>query len=318
VSRAEATLPASELRSLILRLRGRLLAELRRAQPRLAKAPVHQSRVAARTLRSVLSTLRPLLEPSLYARVRRDLRNVSLELEAIREADVRSDWLRKLVAVKGALPDDARLRLLRQLEEERRQARAAFREHARSVAYRERLQRLETALGDRRLVAASGDVREQVTRRLAKRWKHLVRSRKAARGADAAALHDLRLAAKHARYASESLMPLLALDPRPAVRPVKRLQNCLGDHRDATQALAWLRGLGEPLSPLLVPRLKTLVKKIVAKREKELSGLLKRLEAPDLRAPLSGEQGQVRRATRRPGGRSPRSSARQRRRSAAS
>lgn len=318
MSRTETTLPASELRSLILRLRGRLLAELRRAHDGLAEAPVHQSRVAARTLRSVLSTLRPVLEPSRYARVRRDLRNVALELEAIREADVRRDWLGELLAGTDALPPGARARLLRQLEKERLRARAGFREHAGSVAYRERLERLETALGDPRLVIASGDVREQVALRLARRWKRLVRSRKAARRTNAAALHDLRLAAKHARYASESLMPLLALDPRPAVRPVKRLQNCLGDHRDATQALAWLRELGEPLSPLLVPPLKPAVKKVVAKREKELSRLLERLEVPDLRAPPPGGDGGISRAPRRTAARPSTSSGRRRRRSASS
>ncbi len=318
MSRTATTVSASELRGQILRLRGRLLAELRRAQGGLAEEPVHQSRVAARILRSVLSTLKPLLEPTLSARARRDLRNVALELETIRETDVRRDWLQELVAGTDAVPAGARERLLRQLESDRRLARLEFRKHAGSVAYLERFERLETALGDPRLVAGSGDLRKQVTGRLAKRWKRLLRSRKAVRGADATTLHELRLAAKHARYASESLMPMLGLDPRPAVRPVKRLQNCLGDHRDATQALAWLRGLGEPLSPLLVPRLKPAVRKVMAKREKELARLLERIEVPDLRAPPAGEGPRLRRASRRPGGRSPTSSGRRLRRSSAS
>jgi CHAD domain-containing protein len=308
VSRKATTVSASELRGQILRLRGRLLAELRRAQGGLAEEPVHQSRVAARTLRSVLSTLKPLLEPTLSARARRDLRNVALELETIRETDVRRDWLQELVARTDALPPGARERLQRQLESDRRLARLEFRKHAGSEAYLERLERLEAALGDPKLVSG----------RLTKRWKRLLRSRKAARGADATALHELRLAAKHARYASESLMPMLGLDPRPAVKPVKRLQNCLGDHRDATQALAWLRGLGEPLSPLLVPRLKPAVRKVMAKREKELARLLERIEVPDLRAPPAGEGLRLRRASRRPGGRSPTSSGRRLRRSSAS
>lgn len=314
-----AVLRASDLRSLILRLRGRLLAELRRAEKGLAEAPVHRSRVAARTLRSLLTTLRPLLRPSLFARLRRDLRNLALELEAIREADVRRNWLLELVAGTDVLPPGARQQLLARLEEERLQARSGFGEHLGSVTYRERLERLDEALQDPRLVTARGDLRDPVTRRLTKRWRRLVRSGKAARSADLAALHDLRLAAKHARYASESLMPLLGLDPRPAVRSVKRLQNCLGDHRDAMQALDWLRGLGEPFAPLLVPRLKPAIRKIVGKRERELTRLLERLEPPDLRLPGgAGERPTLRRASPRPAGRSARSSARRSSRSATS
>lgn len=313
-----AAISAADLRDLVAGLERRLLAELDRAATELAEAPVHQSRVAARRLRSLLSTLRPMLRPTLFARARRDLRNVALELEAIREADVRRNWLLDLAAGSGTLQPGAQRQLLQRLEDERRLARQRFREHAGSVAYGERLQRLRVTLEDPRLVAASGNLRARVGERLQKRWKRLCKRGAALRVDDPASLHALRLAAKHARYASESLMPLLGRDPGPAVKPLKRLQNCLGDHRDATLALAWLRGLGEPLAPVLLPPLKAPVKRVVVRREKELTRLLERLEPPDLGQAAQPRRRPVSPAPRRPAGRSTTSPGPRRRRSPSS
>jgi len=310
-----AAVSPQDLRDVIARLRRRLLAELGRAAGELGETPVHQSRVAARTLRSLLTTLRPMLRKTLFARARRDLRNLALELEAIREADVRRNWLLDLAAGDDALPPGARGQLMERLEDERRLARERFRKHAGSVAYRERLRRLEVTLADPRLVAASGDLGPQVEERLQTRWKRLRKRGAALRVDDPASLHELRLAAKHARYASESLLPLLGRDPRPSVRPIKRLQNCLGDHRDATLALAWLRGPGEPLAPVLLSPLKAPVKRVIARREKELAKLLARLEPPELTPAPSRSRGRVSRAPRRSSGRSATSPGPRRRRS---
>lgn len=270
-------LSAQDLRAVVEALRDRLSGGLGRTVRELGVEPVHQARVAARTLRSLLSTLRPLLEPTLFRRARRDLRNLALELEAIREADVRRDWLLALAAQSRSLSADPRLLLAQGLDAERAFAREGFREHADSVIWRERLERLEATLAEPGLVVASGDLRPLVRQRLLKRWKRLRRSGQAVRGRDEEAVHELRLAVKHARYASESLMPLLGTDPRPAVRVLKRLQGCLGDQRDALQALAWLRGLDEPLRETLLRELEPSIRRVITRRGRELGPLLRSL-----------------------------------------
>jgi CHAD domain-containing protein len=92
----------------------------------------------------------------------------------------------------------------------------------------------------------------------------------------------LRLAAKHARYATETLAPLLQLDPRLKLRMLKRLQDCLGEHRDAGEALHWLDRLGEPFGPVLKSRLAGPIAKVQARHMRELDRLACRFEMPRL------------------------------------
>lgn len=284
-----------------------LVARRMRAAARIpGQHEVHRARVAARTLRSVLNTLRPLLRPVSFERARRDLRNAALELGGIREADVRRDWLVGFIAGTGALPPGAGRRLMDALEADRESARDAFREHAASLAYRERFERLETTLTDRRLVAGRGELLPIVHGRVARRWKRLDQALRG-HARDAAALHEIRLAVKHARYASEVLLPLAVVDPRPLVKPLKRLQDCLGDHRDAEQALVWLGGLGEPLGPLLLAHLGPSIRRLLARREKQLDRLRARFEMPAFDPGRAGTHTAVNPARRRRAGRSSRS-----------
>lgn len=312
---AAGRVAAADLRELIAALSRGLFDRLELASDGRGAESVHQSRIAARTLRSVLGTLEPMLAPRLLARARRDLRNLALELEEMREADVRHDWLTALAAASHSLPPARQRQLRLALERERRRARDRFRGIAASVAWRERLLRLEATLTHRRLVAATGDVGPEVRQRVAKRWKRLVRCGRSMRSHDPDSVHELRLAAKHARYASESLMPLVGLEPRTAVKSLKRLQGVLGEHRDARLSLDWLRGLGQPLSPLLLPPLEQPARRVMARRERQLDRLLARLAPPDLAPAGARDRREVSRARRRSAGRSARSSGPPRRRS---
>jgi len=307
VTAARYAVSREQLAGLISERHALVAEEMRAAARTLGIRQVHRARVAARTLRSVLATLRPLLRPALFERGRRDLRNAALELGAIRESDVRRDWLVAFIAGTGTLPPGARQQLLVALEAGREEARGAFRNHVASLAYRERLERLDATLNDPRLVIASGELLPVVHERVVRRWKRL---RKALRGhaRDAQSLHEIRLAAKHARYASEVLLPLAGLDPRPHVKVLKRLQDCLGDHRDAEQALAWLEALGEPLGPVLLAHLESPICRLLAKRERQLDRLRDRFDMPaDLRRWSSGARERISPARRRRAGQSSRS-----------
>jgi CHAD domain-containing protein len=56
------------------------------------------------------------------------------------------------------------------------------------------------------------------------------------------ALHEVRILAKHSRYASEAAAPVVGKRARALAKAVAGLQGVLGDHQDAVVAEEWLRG----------------------------------------------------------------------------
>jgi CHAD domain-containing protein len=255
--RADDRLRAALVRLLRSR-QARFDAEMSRAAQGQTVESVHQSRVAARSLRSIIGTLGAALEPRLVSSIQRDLRASGLELGSMRESDVRRKWLVELAGESGLEPA-LFAGLQRALDRECASARRAFRGYAHSTAARERLDRLEAAFASGRLVIApaaglEAGFEEFLRRRLRKRWKRLLRAIAAPRP-DALALHEIRILAKHARYSTEALLPLFGVDPGPVVKPLRRLQACLGDHHDAFEALAWLERRKPPAGPAVVERL---------------------------------------------------------------
>lgn len=264
-------------------------------------AAVHRSRVLARGLRSLLGTLEPLLRPSIAARLRRDLRRLAGTFQDVREADVRRQWLGAFAGRRGVLPARAGRELVAMMEQSQQAARRDLQARLAAPATRQRRARIARDLRDARLVRDGDDPGKVILRRLRKRWKRLRKTLRDSRDAGPEALHALRLAVKHARYASEDLMPLLGLDPAPASRRQKRLQDCLGEYRDADEALAWLDRLAGPRGPALRGRLRHPVARLKHRRLKELRRLAADFEMPDLDPPP------LSRVRRRPAARSARS-----------
>jgi len=264
-------------------------------------AAVHRSRVLARGLRSLLATLEPLLRPPIAGRLRRDLRRLAGAFQEVREADVRREWFGAFAGRRGLLPARNARELVALMEQSRQAARHDLRARLASTAFRQRRARIARDLHDARLVKDGDDPDRLILRRLRKRWKRLRKALRDSRDAGPEALHALRLAVKHARYASEDLMPLVGLDPGPASRRLKRLQDCLGEYRDADQALAWLDRLAPPAGPALRVRLQHPVVRLKHRRLKELRRLAADFEMPDLAPPS------LSRVPRRPADRSARS-----------
>ena len=264
-------------------------------------AAVHRSRVQARGLRSLLATLEPLLRRSIADRLRRDLRRLADTFQDVREADVRRKWFGAFATRRGILPSRAGRELVAMMELAQQAARGDLQGRLASPSFGRRRARIARDLRDARLVKEGDDPGSIVVRRLRKRWKRLRKTLRDSRDAGPEALHALRLAVKHARYASEDLMPLLGLDPAPASRHLKRLQDCLGEYRDADEALAWLDGPAGPHGPALRARLRHPVARLKHRRLKELRRLAADFEMPDLDPPS------LSRAPRRPAARSARS-----------
>lgn len=274
---------AGDLRALFATRFDALCREMQRAERSPAQRPVHKTRVEARRLRSLLGTLKPLLRRDCRERACRDLRNLALELSELRQADVRRTRLDRLACESGALEPAAHRNLLAAMDRSRAEARRRYRAHTRTLAYRERYERLASTLADPQLVQPRGDLEPVVRMRLRKRWKRLQCALRA-RPADTRGLHELRLAAKHVRYASEDLAPLLGLDLRRERQRLKQLQDCLGGHRDAADALEWLASLEEPAGPELLGGLRAPIQKSMSRRTRELARLVDKFPIPDLKA----------------------------------
>jgi CHAD domain-containing protein len=69
------------------------------------------------------------------------------------------------------------------------------------------------------------------------------------------------------------------------LRQLKRLQDCLGEYRDAAEALDWLSGLPDPLAPALLLALRQPIRRVMDRRRRELRKLSDDFEMPDLSMP---------------------------------
>lgn len=278
---ARQAIAADEVRRLIggryAVLAGALQATARSA----TAARVHRARVTARGLRALLGTLGPCLGGKARARAMRDLRNVAAELGERREADVRRKWLPQLAESSGALAPGAHARLVSELEADCRRAGERLRHHLASEAYRERLARLEDTLLAPGLVKGSEVPAAVLRQRLRRRWRK-VRRRLRHVPRDPDSLHRLRITVKKARYAGDALAPLLGIDMLPATGQLKRLQDALGEYRDATESLEWLAGLGEPLGPVLTARLSAPIRRVRTRRLKQVERMAAQFELPSL------------------------------------
>ncbi|MGH3793322.1 MAG: CHAD domain-containing protein [Pseudonocardiaceae bacterium] len=213
---------------------------------------VHKMRVATRRLRSALATYRPLLDRSRTDPLRDELRWLAVALGEPRDAEVIHARLRRLAE---AQPDDLLLGpVLRRIDLDLGQRHRIAHDHLLEALDDERYQRLIDALQE---VVADPPFTDTARRRAHRALPRLVTRTcagvdRAARAADNAGtvekraerLHEVRKAAKRARYAAESVAPVFG---KPATRLAKRmehLQDVLGEHQDSVVAREVLRGLG--------------------------------------------------------------------------
>ncbi|WP_030911569.1 CYTH and CHAD domain-containing protein [Streptomyces sp. NRRL F-5126] len=212
---------------------------------------VHQLRVAARRLRSVLRSYRRLLDRRRTDPVIAELRWLGAQLAADRDNEVLTGRLRARVAelprtlVLG--PVEARLRLW----SVRREARS--RDLALTALDSDRYLALLTTLA---ALAADPPLRERADREAAKALPEPVLNEYAglARRVGQAlalppgeerdiALHSARKAAKRVRYAAEAAEPALGPPAERFARRMKNVQQLLGDHQDGVVARGAARDL---------------------------------------------------------------------------
>lgn len=229
--------------------------QLERAAAAVARNPsasaVHRTRVAARRLRALLSALGERRDRIEVRRYRRDLRSLALELAAVRQADVMRDEMLDTLAKLDYSEVPARRKVRALLERECVLARRRFSAHARSLAWQERLQRLQRSSTE--LQALLGQLRDDqnlarsmIVNSAQAFWR--ARRRGSGNWRD---LHRVRIHAKSHRYVVDALAPLVDLDARQFSATARTIQHGIGRHLDARAARKWLSAHEEPLSASL-------------------------------------------------------------------
>jgi CHAD domain-containing protein len=228
-------------------------------------AAVHDGRVAARRLRSLLKTLRPILDERRSRSMRAALREFASSLGSAREADVRRDLLIALVEQESGITRAEGRRLDVLLDEARRAARDSLRGMSARPSWRRRLASLTSQGALDRLGVRADTPIAVLLERVDAPWKPAVRLMKR-EPTDTSELHELRLALKHCRYALEPVADLEPATTRRLLRRLRAAQDCIGDHRDTVLAEQWVASNAGPLGAPLAERLQRLLRS----REKRL------------------------------------------------
>jgi CHAD domain-containing protein len=235
-----------EDRGVIARLIQRLAGGTARAADRVMRSPgpdnVHDLRVATRRLRAVLKALQDELNPGLYGTLTFELKNLTRETSALRDADVRRRLLMPLVRATPGLAPDVRRDCAIILEQARSDGRRELRARMREPAWTDRLARVRTTARDPNLVASLTEpliqmIGETVGLQLAD-----LRRRMGRRRLDPGRLHRLRVRIRNARYAVEATLPLVRLRSAPLASTLRGLQDLLGTAHDLTEAQRLLAG----------------------------------------------------------------------------
>jgi CHAD domain-containing protein len=213
---------------------------------------VHQMRVATRRLRSTLRSFGKIIRRGDTQRLAGELTWLGDVLGEARDGEVLAGHLqanlRQLPPELVVGPIQARVQ--GHFAPARAAARDALLAALDSRRYLSLLDELDRLLAQppltRRAARPAADVLPAAVRRAY--WKTARRMRRARRAAAGpprdAALHEVRKAAKQARYAGEAATPAIGAKARRFTMRMKKLQSVLGDHHDAVIAREVERELG--------------------------------------------------------------------------
>jgi len=216
------------------------------------KDGVHQMRVATRRLRTALATFRPFFEPSSAEPLRAELKWLGGVLGEARDAEVMRKHLREQVA---ELPEELVLgpvarRIDLELNQAHQEAHGRVIETLDGERYLALVDLLERFVAEPPLTArAARPAERELQRRVSKACARVTASVAVVDAAESAderdnALHDVRKAAKRARYAAEAAKPVGGKQAKQVQAAMEAIQEDLGDHQDAVVERSWLRDLG--------------------------------------------------------------------------
>jgi inorganic triphosphatase YgiF len=207
---------------------------------------VHQLRVAARRLRSALSTFRPVVEDPAYGAVKDELRWLAKSFDNARNLDV---FATEVLAPAQMTPSPPAglAALVAAVEAARQAARKDACETSASERFRSLMIDASAWVETGAWIAGEAGrepARAYAQRTLSRRLKKLLKRGRKLESSDDAARHKMRIGAKKLRYAAEgfaSLYPDKKVDS--FVGRVKDLQDSLGALNDVATAEPLIAGL---------------------------------------------------------------------------
>jgi CHAD domain-containing protein len=208
---------------------------------------VHQMRVSTRKLRSVLNTFGPVLDEEWTTGLRSELKWLGRTLGAARDAEVLAAGLER--ALEGLAPSEAAAaRQLVAAEMARREASSTktVLKALRSARYLALVDSLVVAVREPALLGAADETcRDTVPAIIEASWQRLDRKAKKASRSKATdhQLHRARIAAKQARYATETAATAFGVTAARLAAQAERVQDVLGEQHDAVVAAAEVASL---------------------------------------------------------------------------
>lgn len=216
------------------------VAALKEADPAVrldAPDAVHQMRVACRRLRSALKTFRPVLDRARTDPVRDELKWIAAVLGDARDTEVMHARLRH--DAQGDPAGTALARIDHDLDDRYAGAHRAALQAMTSQRYSRLLGDLDDLLDDPPLMLNATEPAGQILPPLAGRaFDAMRRLHDAAEAASTpedreAGLHEVRKAAKRARYAAEAMTLAFGKDAKRFAAAMEQVQEVLGEHHDS-------------------------------------------------------------------------------------
>ena len=211
---------------------------------------VHKMRVATRRLRSALKTFRPLLDRSVTDPLRDELRHLAGVLGEARDAEVLRDRFLEAVAAEPVelVLGPVVQRITDELGGQHRTAHAAVVGELDGDRYLRLLDALHQLVSDPPLTdRAERRAKTELPALVRRSWRRLRAAHDAAAAASGEArdhlLHEVRKAAKQARYAGEAVAPVVGRRATRFAERAEAVQEALGEHQDSVVARAVLRRL---------------------------------------------------------------------------
>jgi CHAD domain-containing protein len=208
---------------------------------------VHKARVATRRLRSDLKSLAPWCDEFRIEGLRRELQWLGSMLGQVRDTDVLGTMLQAVAADAGGIDGGAMACLNQRLRAERAASMVVLGDAIRSSRYHGLVADLRRLTANPPLGAdvSGDDPVKPVARQLVARADHRVRRHVDALGdpPQPAELHEVRKAAKRARYAAELVASIAGDKTTRLARRLAGLQDELGRYQDAVTLIAWLDDL---------------------------------------------------------------------------
>ena len=210
---------------------------------------VHRLRIAARRIRSALTTFGPLLDRGVTDPLRDDLRWLGQSLAPARDAQVLREHLSELLSAEP--PELVMGSVAVRIDDNLSAAHQAGVEKATDALNSDRylglLRALDSLVAGLPMTSEGDEAAKKVLPQLLSR--DLTRLRRAVRSIDAGgdpvardgAIHEARKKAKRLRYAAEAATPALGKPASKLAASVKQMQEALGLHQDSVAARQRLR-----------------------------------------------------------------------------